>query len=104
MQRNRTIISPPQHVVLGHCSRPQYLLERFAEDVMRIKLLRVKTVSPDQQILDRFRSPYAIGNKRIVKNPITAGDHVRSRRLVGVLDGRADVTINMAKGDAPLLL
>jgi hypothetical protein len=40
---------------------------------MRIELLRVETVSLDEQILDSFRRPYAIGHQWIVKNPITAG-------------------------------
>ena len=71
---------------------------------MRIKLLRIETVSPDQQILDGLCRPGAIGDKRIVENPIAPRHHVRSRRVVRIFDGRADVTINMAKSHASLLL
>ena len=71
---------------------------------MGIKLLRIETVSLDQDILDRFRRSNAIGSQWIVKYPITAGHHVRSCNVVCVLDGGADITIDMAKSNAPSLL
>jgi hypothetical protein len=71
---------------------------------MRIKLLRIETVSPDEDILNGFRSSYAIGSKGIVKYPIPAGHHIRPCHVVCVLHGRADITINMAKSYTPPLL